>query len=160
MHVLGKRICLCATVDKCRDLHHSFPGHQHLAPGSYRCHRPTVIPRTVPLLSQHPRCMEHCWAVSRYAGLRGPWRAHQTKLAAKVSQLKCLVVLFGPAAVFVGVFSFGRILLQVMIPSFTGAQSRRVSNPSAHAAFEAFSFAFDLSSTFAFPLPLPFAFGF
>ena len=67
MHVLGKRICLCATVDKCRDLHHSFPGHQHLAPGSYRCHRPTVIPRTVPLLSQHPRCMEHCW---RFRDLR------------------------------------------------------------------------------------------
>ena len=80
------------------------------------------------------------------------WRAHQTRIAAKVLQLECLVVLFSPAAVFIGVFSVGRVLLQVVDPSFTGASPCGVSSPSAHVACEAFSLAFCLSATPAFAL--------
>ena len=113
-------------------------------------------PRTVPRLSQHPRRL---LAIQRFAGHHGPSRDHQTRLAAKVSRLWCLVVFFGPAFVFIGVFSFGCVLLQVVNPSFTRPQPGGVSNPSAHLAFEAFPLAFGLSSTLAFCLcPSPWDF--
>ena len=54
--------------------------------------------------------------------------------------------------VLIGVVSFERNLLQVVDPSFTGAQPWGVSNPSAHVASEAFSLACGLSSTYAFAL--------
>ena len=66
--------------------------------------------------------------------------------------LECLVVFFGRAAVFLGVFSFGGVLFQVVNQSFTGAQPRVVPNPSGHVACEAFSLAFGLSSTPAIAL--------
>ena len=101
--------------------------------------------------------------ISRFAGHHGPpsfveritqswWRAHQTRIADKVLQLECLVVHISPAAFFIGVFSFGRVLLQVINPSFAEAQPCGMPIPSAHVALEAFSFtfAFGLSSTFAF----------
>ena len=140
---------------RCRQLQRSSPflcwfGRQQLAPGSCRCHRPTVIREPCHACHSTGTLL----AISRLAGHHGPsgfvecitqswWRAHHTQLAAKVSQLECLVVLFGPAAVFIGVFSIGRVLLQVINPSFTGAQPRRVSNQSAHVAK---------------PFPLPLAF--
>ena len=124
----------------------SWFGRQQLAPRSCRCHRPTVIREPSPgaLL-----------AISQFPGHHGPssfteciteswWRAHQTRLAVKVPKLECLVVLICPAFFFIGVFSFGRVLLQVLNPSFAGAQPCGVPNPSAHAAFDAFSFAFPL----------------
>ena len=95
-------------------------------------------------------------AMSRFAGHRSPssfaecimksWRTCQTRIAAKVPKLECLV-LCGPAAVLIGFFSFGRVLLQVVNPSTTGAQPRGVPNPSAHEACEAFSLTFGLSCT-------------
>ena len=53
-------------------------------------------------------------AISLLAGHHGPstfaeyitqswWRAHQTRIAAKVPQMECLIFLLGPAAVFIGV---------------------------------------------------------
>ena len=81
----------------------------------------------------------------------------QTRIASKVLQLECLVVLFSPATFFIGVFSFGRVLLQVFDPSFTGAQPCGVPDASAHVAFEALSLAFGLSSTFAVAFAFAFA---
>ena len=114
-------------------------------------------PRTVPLLSKHPRRLEHCW---RFHDLRVTtecitqcWcTAHQTRLANKVPQSECLVVLFGPAAVFVGVFSFRRVLLQVINPSCTGAQPRGVSKLLLRPLPLAFHPLL--------PLPVPFSLGF
>ena len=123
-------------------------------------------PRTVPRLSQHPCRLERGWRFRKFPGHHGPssltegiteswWRAHLARLAAKVSQLECLVVFCRPAFAFIGVFSFRRVLLQVINPSSTGAQPRGVSNPSAHVAFEAFFLAFGLASTLAFAFALP-----
>ena len=133
----------------CRQLQRSSPflswfGRQQLAPGSCRCHRPTEIQepchtchsthvawsiaggfRVWRVTTVHPASLNECITQSW-------WRPHQTRFAAKVSQLECLVVLLGPTAFFVGVF-FGRILLQVINPSFTGALPRTVSNSSAHS---------------------------
>ena len=119
------------------------------------CHRPTVIRETVPLMSKHPTSPTALLAVSRFGAHHGLssltecitqswWRAHQTKLAANVSQPEYLVVLFGPTDVFFGVFSLSRrILLQVTDPPLSlGRNLASVSNLSAHVAFEAFSFAF------------------
>ena len=108
-------------------------------------------------------------AISLFAGHDGPstfaeyitqswWRAHQTRIAAKVLQMECIIFLLGPAAVFIGVFSFRRILFQVVYPSFTGTQPRGVPNRSAKVACEAFSHAFGLSSTLAFALAFPLGF--
>ena len=122
-------------------------------------------PRTVPRLSRHPRRLEHCWqfrdmrVTTVYECItQSWWRAHQTRIAATVPQQECLVVLFGPTAIFSGLFSLRRVLLQVVNPSFTGAQPRKVPNSFAHVARDAFSFAFGLPYTPAFALAFPLGF--
>ena len=111
---------------------------------------------TMPRLSEHPRRREPCdFAIcgSPRRITQSWWRAHQTRIAAKVPQLECLVVLISPAPFFIGVFSFGRVLLQVVNPilrwgtTLWDAQSLRTC--------EAFSFAFGLSFTFAFAFAFP-----
>ena len=95
----------------------------------------------------------HAHAVKRFS-LRLSPGGELVKQESLPRQLECLVGLFHPATVFIGVFSFGRVLLQVVNPSFTGAPPRGVPNPSAHAACAALSLAFGRSSTPAFALSL------
>ena len=108
-----------------------------------------IDPRTVPLFVGAPTSPGALLSISRFAGHHGPSSFPGGELIRQDSLPKY------PSRSVSSSSSVEQPSSLVSSPSgasFTGAQPRGVSNPSAHVACEAFFLAFDLSSTSAFLL--------